>query len=92
MFVISLKLLLVVVTAAFPLTSITCVLIVKVVSFSKKEVYCHQHSLLGDEEERVEKKEMCVDQCVLIHTDHKRPRRKILKIVPPNTFRIKIGE
>ena len=91
MLVISLKLLLVVVTAAFPLTSITCVLIVKVVSFSKKEVYCHQHSLLGDEEERVEKK-MCVDQHVHIHTDHKRPRRKILKIVPPNTFRIKIGE
>ena len=43
MAVISLELLLVVVTAVIPLTSITCVLIIRTESFliTNKEVYCH---------------------------------------------------
>ena len=32
---------------------------------NNKEVYCHQHSSLGDEEKRVEQR-----RCVLIHIDH----------------------
>ena len=86
MVVISLELLLVVVTAALPLTSMCSSFL------NNKEVYCHQHYSLGDEEERVEEKEMCVDRCVLIHTDNERPGRKIFKTISPDTFRIKIGE
>ena len=59
---------------------------------NNKEAYCHQHSSLEDEEERVEVEDMCVDQHVLIHTHYERPGRKTLKTISPDTLKIKIGE
>ena len=64
------------------ITSITCMLVIRIVSFLITEF-----TVIN-----IPHWEMCLDQCVLKNTDYERPGRKILKTISPNTLRIKIGE
>ena len=75
MAVISLELLLVVVTAAVSLTAITCMLVVSTKSCWITRRFTVTKILHWEMKRRVEE-EMCVDECVLIHSDHERTRKK----------------